>query len=345
MKKICSLAVLLFVLLANSISALAWDYDGHRMVNQIALASLPTNFPAFIRPVAVQERIAFLAGEPDRWRNTPDLTFKHFNAPDHFFDIDDLEMFRLTPQLISHFRYEFTAQLAAARVAHPDSFPAIDPAKNEDHTHQFIGFLPWAITEYYGKLKSGFSTLKAFEADGTPEEIANAQQNIIYIMGVMGHFAGDAGQPLHTTKHFNGWVGDNPKHFATNKTFHAWIDGGYIHKVGINFAEMKPKVRTAKMLSGTNFVREDIFPVVMSFLIEQHKLVEQTYQLNKDGSLSDMGENGSKGRPFITQQLLKSGQLLGDIWFSAWQNAPPDTYLKSSLVRRKLGPSDQPAKP
>ena len=51
--------------------ALAWDYAVHRVVNQLALASLPTNFPAFVRTPAAGERIAFLSGEPDRWRNTP----------------------------------------------------------------------------------------------------------------------------------------------------------------------------------------------------------------------------------------------------------------------------------
>src|SRR5206468_10569902 len=61
-----------------------WDYEGHRLINQLALASLPTNFPAFVFSPAARERIAFLAGEPDRWRNTPELPLKHFNGPDHF---------------------------------------------------------------------------------------------------------------------------------------------------------------------------------------------------------------------------------------------------------------------
>ena len=33
--------------------------------------------------------------------------------------------------------------------------------------------------------------------------------------------------------------------------------------------------------------------------------------------------------------LLKSGQLLGDLWYSAWQEAPPDTFLKTQLAKRK----------
>jgi hypothetical protein len=53
---------------------LAWDYDYHRMVNQVALQSLPAEFPDWIRDPAVRERIAFLAGDPDRWRNLGDPT-------------------------------------------------------------------------------------------------------------------------------------------------------------------------------------------------------------------------------------------------------------------------------
>ena len=59
-------------------SARAWDYEGHRSVNQLALAALPTNFPAFALTPEARERIAFLSGEADRWRNyTNDLSLSH----------------------------------------------------------------------------------------------------------------------------------------------------------------------------------------------------------------------------------------------------------------------------
>lgn len=336
-------------ILCHALPCFGWDYTGHRLVNRVALASLPTNFPSFIRTPAAQERIAFLAGEADRWRNTTELPTKHFNSPDHFLDVDDLDLYGLKANSLSHFRYEFVAQLAVARATHPTNFPAIDEAKNEDKTRTLIGLLPWTLTEYYGKLKSGFSYLKTFEDNGgTSEEIANAQQNIIYLMGVMGHFAGDAAQPLHTTKHFNGWIGENPKNYATNKTFHGWVDGGYIGRAGIDLAEMRSRVRVARVLSATspNAKGADIFPTVMAFILDQHKLVEPLYQLNQDKSLSDRGEEGSKGRAFITKQLLTGGQFLGDLWISAWQSAPTDTYLKSQLAKRKLAePALTPAKP
>ena len=60
------------VLSMCAVAAHAWDYEGHRTVNQIALASLPANFPAFVLTPDAQTRIAFLAGEADRWRNITD---------------------------------------------------------------------------------------------------------------------------------------------------------------------------------------------------------------------------------------------------------------------------------
>src|SRR5512135_2069487 len=206
MKKIAASAWTLLAFFPAGLQiAGAWDYEGHRVVNQLALASLPTNFPAFVREPAAAERIAFLAGEMDRWRNTPDLPLKHYSFPDHYMDMEELADYGLKAELLPVFRYDFVAQLALYRKAHPDKFPHRDAASDADHTRELVGLLPWGIAESVGKLKSGFSYLKALEEAGTPEEVANAQANIIYVMGVMGHMVGDSSQPLHTTIHHHGW--------------------------------------------------------------------------------------------------------------------------------------------
>ena len=67
MKKLFALATVLGVFGLRGIPVVcAWDYEGHRVINQLALLSLPTNFPGFVRMSAAQERIAFLSGEADR---------------------------------------------------------------------------------------------------------------------------------------------------------------------------------------------------------------------------------------------------------------------------------------
>lgn len=335
----CELSILLTATLAGTLAARAWDYQGHRAVNQLALASLPADFPSFVKDPAAAERIAFLAGEPDRWRNSQDLCFNHVHKPDHYIDIEELNIYGLKPEELTMFRYDFEGQLAMARKENPSKFPALDPAFNKDHTRQLIGLLPWNIAENYGKLRSSFSYLKAFqENNGRPEEIANAQENIIYEMGVMGHYVGDASQPLHTTIYFNGWVGNNPHQYTTNHSFHAWIDGGFFAKVGgPNVKALQGGLRPAHFvaIAGREANPEEMFQAAMGFILEQNKLVEPLYQLEKDGKLSGEGEKGVEGRGFLEGQLVKAAQLLGDIWYSAWQQAPPDMYLARELARRQ----------
>jgi hypothetical protein len=317
--------------------AVAWDYEYHRMVNQVALQSLPAEFPHWIRDPAIRERIAFLAGDPDRWRNLADPTLRHVNAPEHFIDLDDLPKFGLAVETLPPFRAEYLGQLAIARARNPERFPEADPSRDPDRTRGIPGLLPWRITEDFARLQSTFSSIQAYEQfGGTPDEIANARANAVYLMGVMGHFIGDTAQPLHTSRHYNGWVGENPNGYTTNKTFHGWVDGGYLRKVGFQYAEIAGRVRTARLvwdrLPGVS--REHLFPVVMQYIVEQSRELERVYRFDRDGGLSGEGPGGKAGRAFLGGQIVRGGQMLGDVWYTAWKTAPKDTFLQSQLARR-----------
>jgi hypothetical protein len=337
------LAVTVVGSVSSPIATQAWDYEGHRVVNQLALAALPTNFPAFVKTPAAQERIAFLSGEPDRWRNqgtgrnpTDDVVLSHFAGPDHYFDLEDLDSYGLKAETLPVFRFEFTGLLAKLRAAHPEKFEPIDPAQNQDRTKELPGFAPWAIVELCGKLRAGFSYLKAFQDyGGTPEEIANAEANIIYIMGVMGHYVGDCAQPLHVTKHHHGWVGENPKGFTTERSIHSWIDGGFFKKTGGVKAEpLRGRIRPARVVNDPT-KSEDLFRKVMAYLQETFREVEPLYQMNKDGKLTPENESSREGRVYLEGQLVKGGQMLGDLWYSAWQQAGEDSFLIRALKERQ----------
>ncbi|MCS7337256.1 MAG: hypothetical protein NZ739_03330 [Verrucomicrobiae bacterium] len=325
------------VALAGLAPVKAWDYETHRLICQLALSCLPTNFPAFIRAPAAQERIAFLGGEPDRWRNVPDLTLRHFNGPDHYFDTELAILCGFSPDTLPMFRYDFVVQLERARATQPDKFPPVNEAKNADRTQQLAGFLPWAITEQFGKVKSGFAYLKAYEEAGTAEEVSNAQQNIIYAMGVLAHYVGDATQPLHTTVHYNGWVGPNPRGYTTNTSFHRWIDGEYFLKVGMpDPALLRTRLRPARVLAdpGRNGPPDVIFREVVKFVFAQHEQVEPLYRLEKAGKLTGEGALGREGKAMLEGQLVRAAQFLADLWYTAHATAPVDTYLRTQLQRR-----------
>ena len=323
-------------------NAAAWDYEGHHAVNELALASLPKNFPTFALTSATRDRIAFLAGEADRWRNETSakngtgLALGHASGPDHYIDLEEIKLYDLTPATLPPLRYDFAANIVKARAAHPERFPAIDPTKDADHTRELSGFLPWAITENYEKLQSGFATLAALEKfGGTPTEIENAKQDIVYVMGVMGHFVGDASQPLHTTMHHHGWVGENPNHYTTSFGFHAWIDGGFFKKTGgIDVKKLSAQIHPAGKIAAADDPN-GIFHTSVDFIVAANQLVEPLYKLDKAGKLSiKNGGDGAEGRAFLDAQLVKSGQLLGDLWFTAWQTAPEDTFLERELQQR-----------
>lgn len=322
-------------------AARAWDLQGHRLVNQLALASLPADFPTFVREPANAERIAFLAGEPDRWRNVPDLPLKQSGGSwtDHFLDWEQIPAAGLTADQLPSFRYDFIVLFAAGRAAHPQNFPVIDPAKNLDHTREWPGFAPWAIAEWFGRLRSAFSYLRVFEELGTPEEIANARANVVYLMGVMGHYVGDVAQPLHTTDNFNGWVGPNPQGYTAWNGIHSWIDGGLLAKAGVQLGDLAPRVGAAEALAVAPRAdgRDPIFVAALDYLLAQHEKVVPIYELEKAGKLSHGKDEPvhPEGRALIEGQLLAGGAMLGRIWTTAWRHAVPDVYLRSTLVRRQ----------
>ena len=353
----CLRPLILAALLVPATALRAWDYDGHRIVNQLALKSLPAEFPAFVHAPEAAERIAFLAGEPDRWRNTTDQPIANYNGVDHYLDLEEVPEAGLDPRTLPAQRYQFATLFAAGRTAHAANFPEIDQSKNPDHAREWPGFAPWAISEYYGKLKSAFSYLKVFRELGTPAEVANAEANVIYMMGVMGHYVGDCAQPLHSTIHHHGWVGPNPNGYTSWTGIHAWIDGGIIGKAGITTDGIAPRVTPAQAiaLAPQDDGRDPMFVATMDYVIATQKIVEPLYQLEKAGKLGDEHAKSRahgpdsepvspEGKAFIEAQLLRGGEMLGAVWLTAWHNAAPDKFLRANLLKRQAAEHPKPAK-
>jgi hypothetical protein len=103
-----------------------------------------------------------------------------------------------------------------------------------------------------------------------------------------------------------------------------------------NAKNLEGKMRPAHLVTidGRPAQPEEMFRAAMLFIMQQNKLVETIYQMDKDGRFSGEGEKGLEAKAFLEEQLVKGAQMLGDIWYSAWQQAPPDTFLGRQLARR-----------
>ena len=85
-----------------------------------------------------------------------------------------------------------------------------------------------------------------------------------------------------------------------------------------------------------------MFRDVVAYLVEQNKYVEPLYEMEVNGQLTGEGDKGMEALPFLDGQLVKAGQMLGNIWLTAWLDAPEDTYLERQLQQRSAAASGNP---
>lgn len=305
------------LLVANILSlAVAWDAHGHRVITYLALDGLPADAPQFLREKSTRDQIAEEANEPDRWRSCDAACLQHENAPDHYLDVELLEQFGLTLDTLPPLRYEYLRTLAIAKHEHPDKVDPYDANKDKSRTKEWPGMLPWAIVEHHAKLQSAFNTLRILESLNDParaHQVAMARVNVVYHMGVLSHFVGDAAQPLHTTKHYNGWVGANPNDYTTEKSFHSFIDGGVLDLHKLTYAAIKPTMKFDRKIG-----KDEAWTAALAHIRRSFERVEELYQLEKSGALKS-----EPGKEFIAMRLRDGAETLAAYYRSAWDASAP----------------------
>ena len=160
--------ILLLALLIGSInSACAWGFYGHRLLNRLAVYTLPPEMLPFFK--ANIDYLTNNATRPDSRR-----TVVPTEAPRHFLDVDAYGDSALT----SHGR--------GLPRAYADAVALVG---GEDSLLRH-GIVPWQVARMKGQLTTAF---KAQDTD-----------NILRIAADMGHYVADACVPLHTTRNYNG---------------------------------------------------------------------------------------------------------------------------------------------
>ncbi len=322
----------------------AWDEDGHAVVTLLAHDALGPEMPDWLKTPAVRARLVYLSAEPDRWRGQGSTVLNHIANPDHYMDGEMLGQFGLSFKTLPVHRRQFLDIMATHRALHPDQFDPRDVKRDRDYTRLVPGLLPYRIAEVQWKIAANWTQLKTYEQHRdrvTDTMIANVRQNIVYHMGILGHYVADGAQPLHTTEHHHGWVGPNPKKYTTDSGFHRYIDDGVVSKHRISYDDLIDRVRPPRKVSTTEFWRD-----ICGYLAETHALVEPIYVLEKSGEL-----NKPKGKAFIEGRLLEAGAMLAGVWKASFEGARIDSFRVNRLRERypkKVGrrpktPTSQPA--
>lgn len=331
-----SLFGLLIAVLSGVRPAQAWDETGHSIVVDAAVRRLPADVPDFVRTGVAVKRLRYLASEPDRWRNMRMPPMGQLNSPDHYFDVELVELYELTPATLPPLRYALLSHIAAYKARHPDKDYQHDPAKDPEGKLGWPGFAPYRICELYVQLKSSWRTLNTYEKYrdvATEAELRAGRENIVYLMGIISHYVADVAQPLHTTVHYDGWTGPNPKEYVTRKGYiHRLIDAGVIERARLT-ADRLPKDVPAMRIDD-----EKLFRQVVAFIQSSHGRMEEVYALEKRGAFESDSEHFAEGTALVADRLAAAGAMLAAIWDAAYRDAGTDPFRERRLRARR----DQP---
>jgi hypothetical protein len=271
-------------------AANAWENEGHRMINRLAASKLPTDVPAFLRSPAAIDEIEYLGPEPDRWRSPAEPELSSAQGPEHFIDLELADALGPLP----HKRLDFEAKVFAAGQR---------PEK--------IGLQPWEADEVWERLKAAMRQYRAISAGGSAsgQNTAQVEAAIIFYAGWLGHYVGDASQPLHVTVQYNGWTGANPNGYTTSHQIHHVFEGVFV-AANIHSTDVEPLMTPAKAIDG------DMFDAYVAYIRTTATYVEKVYQLEKAGGFTGAGTPES--RTFTASRIAAGASMLRDMIYSAW---------------------------
>lgn len=324
--------------------ATAWDAAGHQLITRLALDrfSQRGSMPEWLKDKTITEMVVWQSGEPDRWRGLRTANLRNENEPEHYLDVEDLTPFGLTLRTVPQLRSEYTKLLNLARDKHPDKMKPYNPAMDPAKTQETPGYLPHSIMEHYEKLRSSMSTMRILEGlpDAATErrkiQIEQARANVRTELGLLAHVVGDAAQPLHTTEHHHGWIGDNPKGYTTDRGIHSYIDGTILTLHKLTYDTVKPANAEPPATLVTD--AQNPWKDVLTHIERSFTQVEPLYELKKSGELEK-----DAGKAMITERLRDGGAMLGDLYAAAWSVSEPtakeiEDYLKYEAKDERAQP-------
>lgn len=269
----------------------SWGAHGHTISGRAAALKVPAGMPDFFRRGS--DQLAYLNPEPDRWRDRTesqlDRGMDTAAAPDHFIDLE------LVPESARQAlnRYDFTAEMIKS-----------------GQKPTTAGFSPYRMLELFQRLRVEF---RLWRVETDPQKKQWIEQRIINDAGILGHYVTDAANPHHTTIHFNGWSGVNPKGYTTysrERGFHFRFEEEFVGaRVGLD--DLLPLVgQEARVLRNP---REELW----NYIRQGNAVVEQLYILDQQEPFSATNTSATH-KKFAATRLAAGATMLRDLWWTAW---------------------------
>jgi hypothetical protein len=327
--------VLAILLLLNSQQQLnAWGFRGHTVANLAGVEAISADGPAFLK--TYKGYIGHLGPIPDTWRSPSDPFLRISEDPNHGWYTESFDFMKEIPRS----RTEFTLRVYDEYLRVSKS----DPERAKLLNIRYTGLQAYSMMEGYERMKAGmrlyriasskdaalspqysdlagqYAAISSLYRD--PEQVKSYLANdIAFYMGWLGHYVADAAQPLHNSRHHDGWEGENPKGYTRDPDIHWRFESEYVDLAQISEVDLAPYVRkAAKHL-------EDPWIAILDHMIEARNAVEEVYQLDLRGAFKD--RNSAAAKKLVCTRLASGSSFLRDLACTAWiESAKPVPAVK-----------------
>jgi hypothetical protein len=274
-------AIIILIILVCS----SWGFLVHRTLHQISIYSLPDSLQKFYFVNA--KELVKTAADPDL-RQKQDSTEK----TKHFIDLDG-PLFKNKPI--------------------PDNWELAVKKYTEPKLRQ-EGTLPWEIIKTKIKLTDAFRK-------------KNKAQILLYSSDI-GHYIGDAFVPLHTTMNYDGqltnqaglhslWESECPQLFLENYNLFQNQKAKYLKYPS---QEIWKVLRSSEKLVKSVLEEEKIASKGCD-LKEKYKYQMRNGKEERKYTAKFITKYNTKMAEQINARLLKSAEMIGDFWYTAWVDA------------------------
>jgi hypothetical protein len=276
----------------------AWGVAGHRTVSRAAIRALPADVPPFLaRQIDWIGSRSVLA---DSWRGPTEPFAKTSEDPNHVWYMDQFAFLSKIPRS----RDEFVLAVYDEHLR----LRATNPAQAALTNIHYTGTLPYAATEGYERLKVAFRTWR--DLRDRKQDTAFIEQDAAFYLGWMSHYVADGVQPLHTSVHHDGWVGDNPRNYTRDGGIHWLFENTFVDLIDLTERDVQSRIpQAARRIP-------DPFTAVLDQLNRAHTRVEQVYQLEQRKAYGDRGS--AAGRELVFISIGEAATLLRDLIYTAW---------------------------
>jgi hypothetical protein len=264
--------------------ALAWWAASHPILTEAAAAALPEDAPEFFRKGAAT--IAAYSGDPDLWTDPSVPALRDAERSNHFIDLELFEGKDLPAS-----RGEYNRLCRSHRTSAEQA-----------------GSLPYALQEYHERLALAF-----LEHRRRPDDQAT-RAKILYLAGILAHYAEDAAQPLHTTVDYDGRA--KPDKSSPRSGIHLKVDA-LPEKMKLTAEEIAKELKkVAAPKDG-----DTPFAAGMAVIKESFGLVDRVYELEPKLPASDAEpprDPDPAVRAFTLERCRAGAKLTAALWYSAW---------------------------